>query len=121
MVVEVTGGDVVALGEVPAGMAAAQAAKKFRLGGPLPRGIHPSYFHHWLPMNVSPLLRDDVFVELTAVADMDNGVNCDATWIRVMTKKKECKELEAVLAKLDASKSEPIAATIACHSMCKTK
>ena len=30
-------------------------------------------------MNVSPLLRDGVFVELTAVSDPDNGVNCEAT------------------------------------------
>jgi hypothetical protein len=83
MVVEVAGGGVAALGEVPAGMTAAEAAKKFRVGGPLPRGIHSSYFHHWRPMNESPLLRDGVFVELTAVGDTDNGVNCDATWSRV--------------------------------------
>ena len=66
MVVEVAGGRVAALGEVPAGMAAAEATKKFRLGGPLPRGIHSSYFCHWRPMNVSPLLPDGVFVELMA-------------------------------------------------------
>jgi hypothetical protein len=41
-------------------------------------------------MIVSPLLRDGLFVELMAVGDTDNGVNCDATWSRVMTKKKEC-------------------------------
>jgi hypothetical protein len=119
IVVEVAGGGGTALGEVPAGMASAQAAKKVRLGGPLPRGIHLSYFRHWLPMNVSPLLRDSVFVELTAVGDMDNGVNHDATWSRVMTKKKACEE--AVLTILDASKSEPIALTIACHRVWKTK
>ena len=119
MVVEVAGGGVAAVGEVPAGMTAAEAAKKFRLGGPLPRGIHSSFFRHWRPMNVSPLLCDGVFVELTAVGDTDNGVNCDATWSRVMTKKKECKA--AVLAILDAPDSEPIAATIACHCVWKTK
>ena len=117
MVVEVAGGGVAALGEVPIGMAAAEAAKKICLGGPLPRGIHSSYFRHWRPMNVSPLLRDGVFVELTAVGDTDNGVNCDATWSRVM----KCEA--AVLTILDAtdSDSEPIAATIACHCMWKTK
>ena len=47
MVVEVAGGGVAAVGEVPAGMTAAEAAKKFRLGGPLPRGIHSSFFRHW--------------------------------------------------------------------------
>jgi hypothetical protein len=119
MVVEVAGGGVAALGEVPAGMAAAEAAKKFRLGGPLPRGIHSSYFRHWRPMNVSPFLRDGVFVDLTAVGDTDNGVNCVATWSRIMTKKKECKA--AVLAILDAKDSEPIAASIACHHVWKTK
>ena len=40
MVVEVAGGGVAALGEVPAGMTAAEAAKKFRVDGHLPRGIH---------------------------------------------------------------------------------
>jgi hypothetical protein len=70
-------------------------------------------------MNVSPLLRDGVFVELRAVGDTDNGVNCDATWSRIMTKKKECEA--AVLATLDAKDSEPIAATIACHRVWKTK
>ena len=120
MVVEVAGGGVVAaLGEVPAGMTEAEDVKKLRLGGPLPRGIHSSYFRHWRPMNVSPLLRDGVFVELTAVGDTDNGVNCDATWSRVMAKKKECQA--AVLAILDAPDSEPIAATIACHRVWKTK
>ena len=79
MVLEVAGGGVAALGEVPTGMAASEAAKKFHLGGPLPRGIHSLYFCHWRPMNVSPLLRDGVFVELTAVSDPDNGVNCEAT------------------------------------------
>ena len=42
MVVEVAGGGVATLGEVPAGIEAAELAKKFRLGGPLPRGIHSS-------------------------------------------------------------------------------
>ena len=55
MVLEVAGGDVAALGEVPDGMAAAEAAKKFCLGGSLPHGIHSPYFHHWRPMNMSPL------------------------------------------------------------------
>ena len=89
------------------------------LGGPLPHGIHSSYIRHWLPMNVSPYLRDGVFVELIVVGDTNNGVNCDATWSRVMTKKKECEV--AVLTILDASDSEPIVATIACHRMWKTK
>jgi hypothetical protein len=53
-----------------------------------------------------------VFVELMAVGNTDNGVNCDATWSRVMTKKKECEAV--VLAILDATDSEPIASTIAC-------
>jgi len=106
-------------GEVPAGMTAAEDAKKLRPGGPLPLGIHPSYFRHWRPMNVSPLLRDGVFVELTAVGDTDNGVNCDATWSRVMVKKKECQA--AVLTILDAPDSEPIAATIASLRVWKTK
>jgi len=110
MVVEVTGG-VAVLGEVPAGMAAAEAAKKFCLGGPLPCGIHSLYFRHWRPMNVSPFLRNGVFVELITVSDTDNGVNCDATWSREA----------AVLAILDASYSEPIAATIPCHPVWKTK
>jgi hypothetical protein len=39
-------------------------------------------------------------VEVTAVGDTDNGVNCDATWSKVTMKKKECKT--AVLAILDA-------------------
>ena len=47
MVVEVAGGGVAAVGEMPAGMAPAEAVKKFCLGGPLPCGIHLSYFHHW--------------------------------------------------------------------------
>jgi hypothetical protein len=123
MVVEVAGGGVIAaLGEVPDGMTAAEDANKLRLGGPLPRGtsgIHSSYFHHWRPMNVSPLLRDSIFVELTVVGDTDNGVNCDATWSRVMAKKKECQA--AVLTILDTPDSEPIAVTIACHRMWKTK
>ncbi len=67
----------------------AEAATKFRLGGPLPLGNHSLYFHHWRQMNVLPLLRDGVFVELMAMGDTNNGVNCDATWSRVMTKKKE--------------------------------
>ena len=46
MVVEVAGGGVAALGEVPAGIEAAELAKTFRLGGPLPCGIHSSYFRH---------------------------------------------------------------------------
>jgi hypothetical protein len=84
MVVEVVaGGGVAAIGEVPAGIEAAELAKKFRLGGPLPRGIHSPYFCHWKPMNVSPYSRDGVFVELTAVGDSDNGVNADANWKRV--------------------------------------
>ncbi len=45
---------------------------------------------------MSPLLPDCVFVELTAVGDMDNGVNCDTTWSRVMTKKNECEVLYQV-------------------------
>ena len=68
---------------------------------------------------MSPLLRDGVFVELTAVGDTDDAVNCDATWSRVMTKKKECEA--AVLAIFDATNSEPNAATIACHRVWKTK
>ena len=64
-------------------------------------------------MNVSHHLCDGVFVEVTAVGDTDNGVNCDTTWSKVMTKKKECKA--AVLTILDVPDSEPIAATIACH------
>ena len=70
-------------------------------------------------MNVSPLLRDGIFVEVPAVVDTDNGVSCDATWSRVMMKKKEFKA--AVLAILDAFDYEPIAATIACHRVWKTK
>ncbi len=119
MVVEVAGGGVAMLGEVLAGMTAAEAAKKFCQGGPLPRSIHSSYFFHWRPVNESPLLHDGVFVELTAVGDTDNGVHCDATWSRAMTKMKECEA--AVLAILDTPDSEPIAATIACHCMWKTK
>jgi hypothetical protein len=69
MVVEVAGAGVATLGEVPAGMTAAETAKKFCLGGPLHRGIHSSYFRHWHPMNESPLLGDSVFVELTVVGD----------------------------------------------------
>ena len=119
MVVEVAGGGVAVLGEVPAGMTAAEAAKKFRLGGSLLRDIHSLYFRHWHPMNESPFLRDGAFVELTMVGDTDNYVNCDATWSRVMTKKKECEA--AVLAILDAPDSEPNAVAIACHRMWKTK
>ena len=70
-------------------------------------------------MNVSPLLSDGVFVELMAVGDTDNGVNSDATWSRVMMKKKECKVV--VLTILDTMDSEPIVATIACHRVSKTK
>ena len=40
MVVEVAGGGGAALGEVPAGMTAAEAAKTFRVDGHVPRGIH---------------------------------------------------------------------------------
>ncbi len=117
MVVEVSGGGVAALGEVPAGIEAAELAKKFCLGGPLPRGIHLSYFRHWKPMNVSPLLRDGVFVELTAVGDTDNGVNADANWKRVITKKKECEA--AVLAILEAPASLPIS-LLTTHHVWKT-
>jgi hypothetical protein len=117
MVVEVAGGGVAALGEVPAGVEAAELAKKFCLGGPLPRGIHSSYFRHWKPMNVSPYLRDGVFVELTAVGDSDNSVNADANWKRVITKKKECEA--AVLAILEAPDSLPILLTT--HQVWKTK
>jgi len=46
---------------------------------------------------------------LTAVGDTDNSVNCDATWSRVMMKKKECEA--AVVKTLDATDSEPIAHT----------
>ncbi len=70
-------------------------------------------------MNESPLLCDSVYVELTAVGDTDNNVNCDATWSRVMTKKKECEA--TVLAILEALDSEPIVVTIACHHVWKTK
>ena len=119
MVVEVAGGGVAMLGEVPAGMTAAEAMKKFRLGGPLPCGIHLLYFCHWRLMNESPLLCDSVYVELTAVGDTDNDVNCDATWSRVMTKKKECEA--TVLAILEELDSEPIVVTIACHHVWKTK
>ena len=76
MVVEVAGGGVAAVGEMPAGMAPAEAAKKFCLGGPLPCGIHSSYFRHWWPVNVSPYFCDGVFVELTVVGDAENSVNC---------------------------------------------
>ena len=117
MVVEVAGGGVAALGEVPAGVEAAELAKKFRLGGPLPRGIHSSYFRHWKRMNVSPYLRDGVFVELTVVGDSDNGVNADANWKRVITKKKECEA--AVLAILEAPDSLPV--LLATHRVWKTK
>jgi hypothetical protein len=46
LVVEVAGGGVAALGEVPSRVDATEAAKKFLLRGPLPRGINSSYFHH---------------------------------------------------------------------------
>ena len=118
MVVQVTGGGVAALGEGTAGVEAAELAKKFRLGGPLPRGIHSSYFRHWKPMNVSPLLRDGVFVELTAVGDTDNGVNADANWKRVIAKKRECEA--AVLAILEAPDSLPIS-ELTTHRVWKTK
>jgi hypothetical protein len=119
LVVEVAGGCFATLGEVPAGVAAAEVAKKSCLGGSLPRGVHLSCFRHWKPMNVSPYLRDGIFVEVTVGGDTDNGVNCDATWSKVMTKKKECKA--EVLAILDAPNLEPIAATVACHCMWKCK
>ena len=118
MVVQVTGGGVAALGEGTAGVEAAELAKKFRLGGPLPRGIHSSYFRHWKPMNVSPLLRDGVFVELTAVGDTDNGVNADANWKRVIAKKRECEA--AVLAILEAPDSLAIS-ELTTHRVWKTK
>jgi hypothetical protein len=118
MVVQVTGGGVAALGEANAGVEAAELAKKFRLGGPLPRGIHSSYFRHWKPMNVSPLLRDGVFVELTAVGDTDNGVNADANWKRVIAKKRECEA--AVLAILEAPDSLAIS-ELTTHRVWKTK
>jgi hypothetical protein len=119
MVVQVTGGGVAALGEVrTAGVEAAELAKKFRLGGPLPRGIHSSYFRHWKPMNVSPLLRDGVFVELTAVGDTDNGVNADANWKKVISKKRECEA--AVLAILEAPDSSTIS-ELSTHRLWKTK
>jgi hypothetical protein len=68
-------------------------------------------------MNVSPYLRDGVFVELTAVGDSDNGVNADANWKRVITKKKECEA--AVLTILEAPDSLPILLTT--HRVWKTK
>ena len=117
MVVEVAGGGVATLGEVPAGIEAAELAKKFRLGGPLPRGNHSSYFHHWKPMNVSPYLRDGVFIELMAVGESDNGVNADANWKRVITKKRECEV--AVLTILEAPDSLPILLTT--HRVWKTR
>ncbi len=46
LVVEVAGGGVATLGEVPTEMAAAEAAKKFCLGDPLPCGIHSPHFRH---------------------------------------------------------------------------
>ena len=69
-------------------------------------------------MNVSPYLRDGVFVELTAVGDSDNGVNADANWKRVITKKKECEA--AVLAILEAPDSLPIS-LLTTHLVWKTK
>ena len=54
LVVDVTGCSVAVLGETSAGVAAAEAMKKFCLGAPLPRGIHSSYFRHWRLMNVFP-------------------------------------------------------------------
>ena len=68
-------------------------------------------------MNVSPYLRDGVFVELTAVCDSDNGVNADANWKRVITKKRECEA--AVLAILEAPDSLPILLTT--HRVWKTR
>ncbi len=117
VVVEVAGGSVTALREVPARVATAEAEKKFCLGGPLPCRIHSSYFCRWRPMNVSPYLHDGVFVEVKVVGDTDNGVNCDATWSKVTTKKKESKAV--VLAILDAPDLELITDTLVCH--CKAK
>jgi len=54
-----------------------------------------------------------------AVGDTDNGVNCDATWSKIMMKKKECKA--TVLAILDGFDSDVIVVTIACHHVWKTK
>ncbi len=68
------GGGVTALWEFPAGVATAEAAKKFCLGGPLLHGTDLSYFCHWRPMNVSPHLQDGVFVEVMEVGVMPRGV-----------------------------------------------
>jgi preprotein translocase subunit SecA len=55
---------------------------------------------------------------LTAVGDSDNGVNADANWKRVITKKKECEA--AVLAILEAPDDDsPILLTT--HRVWKTK
>ncbi len=66
---------------------------------------------------MSPYLHDGVFVEVTAVGDTDNGVNCDAKWSKVTTKKKECKA--AVLTILDDPDLEPFVATLPCHRKAK--
>jgi hypothetical protein len=65
------------------------------------------------------LERDDVFVELTAVSDSDNGVNADANWKRVITKKRECEA--AVLAILKAPDSLLILLTTTHRVVWKTK
>jgi hypothetical protein len=54
---------------------------------------------------------------LTAVGDSDNGVNADANWKRVITKKRECEV--AVLTILEAPHSLPILLTT--HRVWKTK
>ena len=55
---------------------------------------------------------------MTAVGDTDNGVNADANWKRVITKKKECEA--AVLAILEAPDSLPIS-LLTTHRVWKTK
>ncbi len=51
------------------------------------------------------------------MGNTNNGVNCDATWSKVMTKKKVC--MAAVLAILDVPNSEPIGGTLVCHHKAK--
>ncbi len=63
-------------------------------------------------------MRDGVFVELTAVGDTDNGVNADANWKRVISKKRECEA--AVLTILEAPDSLPIS-ELTTHRVWKTK
>ena len=65
------------------------------------------------------LEREGVFVELTAVGDSDNGVNADANWKRVITKKRECEA--AVLAILKAPDSLLILLTTTHRVVWKTK